>query len=263
MDYGRVKRALSKDFLDALEDDKELAAIYKIIDAKRATHVQSYGVAQRVSNAAGRSLQRNITAELLPTGEIPLELANTAIKPIINGGYNMITNAGAAIQNSMNSNAGLGLKAVAVTIDPTREPRLLQTMASVNIVDTPGGLFPSLENYFLAAVDELIRQNAEFQYQAGLTPHITRTAAPDCCDWCAALAGRYEYPDGAPKDVFRRHKNCHCMTLYNPADGSKMRQDVWSKKWLDNREITAREKRIELDAKNRTREPQRPRFFSW
>ena len=40
------------------------------------------------------------------------------------------------------------------------------------------------------------------------------------------MAGRYEYGT-EPEDVYRRHDNCGCTTIY---ENGRQRQDVWSKK---------------------------------
>ena len=41
---------------------------------------------------------------------------------------------------------------------------------------------------------------------------------------------------GSGNDVFRRHKNCHCLILYNPGDGSKRRQNAHTKRWTEEDE---------------------------
>ena len=53
-----------------------------------------------------------------------------------------------------------------------------------------------------------------------------RTTDGKCCKWCTQVAGRYEYGT-EPSDVYRRHDNCGCTTIY---ENGRQRQDVWSKK---------------------------------
>lgn len=85
-------------------------------------------------------------------------------------------------------------------------------------------------------MDDFVRENADFQYKAGLSPTIERKTTGKCCAWCSNLAGSYPYEDVKDKgnDVFRRHKNCHCQILYNPRDGSKRRQNVHTRQWTDD-----------------------------
>ncbi|MEG0109236.1 MAG: hypothetical protein RR705_10370 [Lachnospiraceae bacterium] len=81
-------------------------------------------------------------------------------------------------------------------------------------------------------IDDSIRENAEFQWKAGMEPQIVRVSSSKCCDWCAGVAGTYTYPD-VPKDVYRRHGNCRCKVSYDPKNGKT--QNVWSKKWSNDR----------------------------
>lgn len=96
-----------------------------------------------------------------------------------------------------------------------------------------------------SAADDTLRANVAFQGKAGLRPTVIRKAESKCCKWCAALAGRYTYPD-VPKDVFRRHANCRCVVEYDPGGGKK--QNVWSKRWTDpeERAILEERKRVGL-----------------
>lgn len=68
---------------------------------------------------------------------------------------------------------------------------------------------------------------------------IVRTTDGHCCDWCANLAGTYEY-GMEPKDVYRRHDNCGCQVTFISEKGA---QDVHSKQYLPQKEIDERAKR--------------------
>ncbi|MGN0648458.1 MAG: hypothetical protein ACI4J3_07505 [Oscillospiraceae bacterium] len=74
--------------------------------------------------------------------------------------------------------------------------------------------------------DDYIQANAKFRAEAGLKCWIVRTTDGNCCKWCTQVAGRYEY-GSEPGDVYRRHDNCGCTTIY---ENGRQRQDVWSKK---------------------------------
>lgn len=84
----------------------------------------------------------------------------------------------------------------------------------------------SVENVVISFHDDYVVENSQFRSDAGLNCYITRTAYGKCCDWCNSLVGRYEYGT-EPKDVYRRHDNCHCKTIY---ENDNTYQDVWSKK---------------------------------
>ena len=83
-----------------------------------------------------------------------------------------------------------------------------------------------VENVANSFHDDYIKENAKFRNDAGLKCYINRTTDGNCCDWCTKMAGRYVYGEH-PDDVFRRHDNCGCKTIY---ESGRTRQDVWTKK---------------------------------
>lgn len=76
--------------------------------------------------------------------------------------------------------------------------------------------------------DDYMEENAKFRTDAGLKCYINRETDGSCCEWCRALAGRYEYDIFTmPEDIFRRHDNCGCTVTF---ENGRSRQNVWSKK---------------------------------
>lgn len=73
--------------------------------------------------------------------------------------------------------------------------------------------------------DAYMKENAKFRTKAGLKCYITRSGGAKCCDWCAEVAGKYEY-SAAPEGVFRRHDNCSCTVYY---DTNRTRQTLQGK----------------------------------
>ena len=45
--------------------------------------------------------------------------------------------------------------------------------------------------------------------------------------------------------MFRRHANCDCTVVYDPSNGSKRVQDVWSKSWNNNSKLDKIQRKIE------------------
>lgn len=84
-----------------------------------------------------------------------------------------------------------------------------------------------IENVVRSFFDEYEKENAEFRSQSGLAVEVIREEVGDCCDWCADIAGNYDYWD-APKEVWQRHEHCRCMVITRTTKGTY--QDAWSKK---------------------------------
>ena len=90
-------------------------------------------------------------------------------------------------------------------------------------------------------VTQSVRTNAKFQYETGMHPKIIRTVAGGCCDWCANLAGTYDYETvkATGNDVLRRHRYCRCTVTYDPGNGKRV-QNAHTKKWVDKEEVEKR-----------------------
>lgn len=97
-----------------------------------------------------------------------------------------------------------------------------------------------IKNITQAYYDEFVKENAESSAQVGLKTIVIRREIGRCCDWCASLAGEYEYGE-QPADFFRRHDYCKCIVLFKNMKGRYT--DVWSKKEFES-EKAARIERI-------------------
>jgi len=97
--------------------------------------------------------------------------------------------------------------------------------------------------------DDFVKTNADFRAKAGLKETIERVETGKCCEWCSRLAGTYPYPEGTPKDVFRRHKRCKCIVTHHSTKG--VVQDVHTKGFLSQKSIDELErmKKVGLDDK--------------
>lgn len=96
-------------------------------------------------------------------------------------------------------------------------------------------------NLIHAMYDEYVEVNVKFRSKSGIKTFIVRRQVAKCCDWCANLAGIYDY-SSAPRDVYRRHDNCKCMVTFR--NEMKKYTDAWSRKEYATQRA-ARKARIE------------------
>ena len=103
-----------------------------------------------------------------------------------------------------------------------------------------------IKNFTQSVVDDTVKANVDFQYKLGMQPKIIRKSTGNCCDWCEALVGEYDYPDEVPKDVYRRHKFCRCTVEHRPV-GKKVGTNIHTKKIMNSDEdIAARIRRRQI-----------------
>ncbi|MCD8087554.1 MAG: hypothetical protein LUE22_03055 [Oscillospiraceae bacterium] len=220
--------AIQKSFADFVAADADITALLEKVAAGTATHAETEEYALLIGEYAASALKINLTAETLPDGTLYYNIAERTIPPTLQQSYEMVTDVATQVQQTLNEAAGIGIKPITAELDTERVEGIVNTAVNAeNIEAAQKVIGESVVNITQSFADDFVQSNAEFHYQAGLKPTITRKVVGGCCDWCMSLAGTYEYGQH-PKDIFRRHKNCRCTVTYDPGDGSK--EDVWTKK---------------------------------
>lgn len=121
-------------------------------------------------------------------------------------------------------------------------------------------LSAAVENISNAFYDAYVEVNCRVRAMAGLKMTVIRDEVGDCCDWCADLAGIYNY-ETVPKEVWERHEHCRCIVTTRTEKGTY--QDAWNRKefnsYRENR--IAREKEI-LEDQTQYEEELKAKSFS-
>ncbi len=198
-----------------------------------ATYAEAQEYSLEVSRLIGRAYEKHISSATLPDGRMYYNIASRLIPSTLDENYKLVSDYAAKAQQILNQKAGIGLK---VQTAPKNEDRVNGIVNAVSNAewydDVAGWLLTAMENFSQNIVNQTVKANADFHAKAGLSPKIIRKAEQKCCKWCRALAGEFDYSD-LPDDIYRRHENCRCTVLYDPADGSKKLQNVHTKKWTD------------------------------
>lgn len=226
---------IKADFAESIAKDSTIQSVLERASNGTATHIDTQEYALRVGEASSSALRRNLTEEILPDGTLYYNIADRTVRPTIEQSHAIVNETAGQIQKTLNEQAGLGLNPVLPELDRDRLGRLIDKLSSgASFEDIAWLLDEPIVNLVQSFADDFVRENAKFQAKAGLSPKIRRTVIGNCCDYCAALAGVYNYPENTPEDVFRRHRFCRCLVTYDPADGLGQVQNVHKQsQWLD------------------------------
>jgi len=198
-----------------------------------ATYAEAQEYSLEVSRLIGRAYEKHISSATLPDGRMYYNIASRLIPSTLDENYKLVSDYAAKAQRILNQKAGIGLKAQTAPKNEDRVNGIVNAVSNAEWYDDVAGwLLTAMENFSQNIVDQTVKANADFHAKAGLSPKIIRKAERKCCKWCRALAGEFDYSD-LPDDIYRRHDNCRCTVLYDPADGSKKLQNVHTKKWTD------------------------------
>lgn len=222
---------LRKSFSENFNKNKKIDKILSTIREGEPTYSEVNDLSIEVGDILAEVFQENLSQEILPDGRMYYNIAKRTVEPMMVNNYNVVSENAVVVQEILNKNAGMGIKAQVPVLNQSRIDGIIDRLDEAEFFDDIKWILDEpIKNFTQAVVDDSIKANADFQNKLGLKPKIIRKEVGNCCDWCKEVVGAYEYPD-VPKDVYRRHRYCRCTVEYYPGDGR--RQNVRSKKWID------------------------------
>lgn len=224
MDIEKLLQQILNRYGRGKTDSRALETIAKRV----AEGLGGYPDAQKYAIEAGRILTealREYLPEALTDGRLYREFADVLVRTPMETAGRDVAQIAAAVQEMLNESAGIGIRAIVPELNDDQVTGIITGICNApsyanNVEQFMDQLANCLEGY----VDDFVRENADFQYEAGLSPTVERIADSNCCKWCNALAGSWPYSQvrNAGNDVWKRHDNCHCQIIYHP-EGSKRR----------------------------------------
>lgn len=255
---------IEKTFKLKTKESKIIKEKLKALKDKRATYQDANDFAIELGDILASAFSSNIRTEDLPDGKMYYNIAKRLIEPNMVRNYDLVGDYASLVQESLNNQAQISIEAQKADLNQDRIDKLVDKISEYDSFEKGKWLLDEpIKNFTQSIVDDTIKKNADFHYKAGLRPKIIRREKGNCCDWCKAIAGVYDYQEvkNTGNNVYRRHRYCRCTVDYYPGDGKK--QDVWSKKWKDvekddkikeRKAIAARSSSIEITKRVRNGE---------
>lgn len=225
-------KKIQDDFRKKIDSSKTIRKLYEKVKRGSATYKEANEFAIEVGEILAGSFKINISSASLPDGRMYFNIANRIIRETLQNNYELISDISMKVQEALNKTAGIGIKPIKPKLNEDKVKGIVDIVSGKeNYDDIAYMLGDPIVNFSQSVVNDTVRENADFQYQAGLSPKIRRTSTGKCCEWCDKLAGVYDYEDvsNSGNDVFRRHERCRCLVEYEPGNGK--RQNVYTKKW--------------------------------
>lgn len=240
--------------------DRQLGRVSQRITAGTADLSDAHTFAERLGFNLSDALTGTLTEDNLPNGRLYYNIAERTVIPALEQDYELVNEAAALIQKSIDEKDQIGLASVRADFPMERIQNLIDKLTADEITPQQviSWLTEPIVNNSEAFVDDYVEANSKFRAKAGLKTKLIRKAAWNCCDWCSNLEGTYDY-GSAPSDIYRRHEFCRCTVTYQ---SEKISQNVWSKrKWETPKvetpkrnELTAEERQSQLEQLKRDAE---------
>lgn len=222
-------KKIQEDFQEQFDKSEVIIGLYAKVRDGTATYVEANEFAIKVGEILANAYQKNISSSVLPDGKMYYNIGKRVVEPTMVHNYDLIAEVTRKIQALLNKKAGIGIKPIIPELNWDRIRGIIERAVGTEKFDDVRWILDEpVKNFSQSIVDDFIRENAEFQYDAGMSPKIIRKLAGGCCEWCRAVAGVYKYPK-VPKDIYRRHQRCRCTVEYDPGDGKV--QNVHTKKY--------------------------------
>lgn len=222
---AKLKRAFSEKF----NKNKKIDKILSTIRDGEPTYSEVNDLSIEVGDILVEVFQENLSQDILPDGRMYYNIAKRTIEPMMINNYNIVIDNAAIVQEILNRQAGMGIKAQIPVLNQSRIDGILNRLDEAEFFDDIKWILDEpVKNFTQAVVDDVVKKNAEFHKGLGLEPKLIRKAEANCCDWCDAIDGVYDYSE-APDDIYRRHRYCRCTVEYDP--GKSKKQNVWTKQW--------------------------------
>ena len=230
---------ISEEFQRKMAGNSKIKSLGAKIQNQIATYRDAQEYAIKVSELMSETLLSNLSADILPDGKLYYNIAQRVMQEALgqNGIYGEIGSYCSEVQQILNKEAEIGIKAVPPELKQDRVDGIVDIVSGKdNFDEIKYMLKEPIVNFGQSIVDEAVRVNADFQYNAGLSPKVIRTSTGHCCKWCSDLAGTYDYEKvkAAGSDVWKRHEGCKCLVEY--VLESKQRQTAGAKRWKNEAE---------------------------
>ena len=228
----KLLKKIQDDFKNKFDNSKIIRELYRKVEQGNATYKEANEFAIEVGELLSGSFKKNLSSSVLPNGRMYYNVADRIIRDTLGNNYELVADISAKIQEILNKKAGIGIKAIKPKINEDKVRGIVDIVSGKEKYDDIAYMLGEpVVNFSQSVVNDAVRENADFQYKAGLSPKIIRTSTGKCCEWCDKLAGIYDYEavSDTGNNVFRRHKYCRCLVEYAPGDGQ--RQNVHTKQW--------------------------------
>lgn len=240
MDYKIVEK-IAKDFRVNTQVSSKIRTLRKKMFNGVATYKDANTYAIETAKALGKALRSNLGTDALSAAEYK-EIVGEVIPDSLRSIHNTISEYTKAVQQGINENAKIGLKAVVPDINAENVAAITRKAASVSAYsEVAGTIDQETMNFAQTVGTKMMKENAKFQEDVGLYVYIERiyddvglradTKYAEPCDWCLEREGYWSYGDAYANGAFERHPGCSCTIIFHTGKGASVQTDWKHNKW--------------------------------
>lgn len=228
---------VQKQFSKKLTADDEVARFIYLLQKGEVTQINAQEYSAAIGKILGETLSTVITPGTLPDGKLYWNIAERVINPMLKNNHKLSMLAAESVQKVLDEKNGIGLSVIKPEFPEEKADSLMNYITENGLTEQQlaSRLNEPIQSLTEEFFDAFVRENAQFRYEAGMSPQIVRVyAAAKPCAWCRSMAGTYDYSNVSDKgnDVFKRHDRCHCQVYFKDNKWKKI-QAVHSKRVIE------------------------------
>lgn len=195
-------------------------AIIKDLIGSLKSNDASYIHAQRYAEEVGKVLASTLNAKLPKNSTLEANVIKEMFERTLGTNYQLVSAFSYRVQKNVNDRLGLNFEVQVPKLSQSRVDGLVKKFLELQDAEKDAQWVTQepVVTFSKAVATDHIQENAEFYHNAGMKAVVRRTQVSPCCEWCAEMAGEYEYPK-VPKAVYRRHDRCDCVVEFIPSNG--------------------------------------------
>ena len=185
---------LKTSFSEKYSKSKKIDKLLSTIRDGKPTYSEVNELSISVGDILAEVFKENLSADILPDGRMYYNIAKRTIEPMMINNYDIVTDNATIVQEILNKQAGIGIKAQVAPVNQSRIDGIIDRLDEAEFFDDIKWILDEpIKNFTQSVVDDAIEKNAKFHKELGLEPKLIRKAEANCCKWCNQLDGVYDY----------------------------------------------------------------------
>ena len=160
----KLLERIKSDFEKEFSSDTSVAEIYKKINEGTATYLDANEFSIRAGEILAGVFGRDLSSDILPDGRMYYNIAKIVVEDPLKNNHRIITDVTENIQDILNKNAGIGIKAIKPELNEDRINGIIDIVSGKEHYDDISYMLNEpVVNFCQSIVDASVRANADFQ----------------------------------------------------------------------------------------------------
>lgn len=165
--------SIQKDFSARVASNGRIKSLLKKLESGEATYVEANKYAIEVGNCLAKTFKVKLSSAVLPNGRMYYNIASEILQNTLSNNHEMVIEYAEGVQNLLNQNNGIGIKAKRPNINQERIDGLIDRVSNEEFYDDIAWILDDpVINFTQNSCTETLKTNAELLSDAGIRSTI-------------------------------------------------------------------------------------------